>query len=349
MAFVKLDRLQFVQRLEEIRAGLASSQVFDQSGCYLFEQGRVFTSNGEVYGRTLSGLDGRYHAAVPAKPLLDLLRKAPGRTLEIDTSSASQIQFKLENGEEAGIVQTQELTLHYEQLEKVTSWHNLPKLFIEALSMVAACSAKRAIEEMAFMTCINVTPQFIEAFDNIQTCRYTFPTGVKQRYCLRAANVKTLEEMGALWFSESNGWIHFRNQNNSVVGCRKFSFEYPDLSPLMAMKGSKIAFPKILLETTERSQIFAGDDTENNHIKIHVQPLNNRLGKGELTIESQGLHGWHKSPPKVIPFSGEPLSFLISPKMFTSVIEKFDSFEVAERALLVLGDSWKYATVIKQD
>src|SRR5262245_34318554 len=86
---MKINREDLLKVLESVRPGLTQAksglnQGIEQGDHFCFTGSEILTFNGELACRTASPLRKVVQGAVPAEPLLDVLRKRPEEELEIE-------------------------------------------------------------------------------------------------------------------------------------------------------------------------------------------------------------------------------------------------------------------------
>jgi hypothetical protein len=75
--------------------------------------------------------------------------------------------------------------------------------------------------------CINLTPRFVEAWDNFQIARYKIKTGLTEPVLVRQSSIKHVVSLGMTETAETQGWLHFKNPNGLVLSCRRYVDQFP--------------------------------------------------------------------------------------------------------------------------
>jgi hypothetical protein len=340
-----VSRTGLLHKLEMVRSGLAHEGVLDQSNSFIFRNGKVTTLNREMFCSATSELPPSYTAAIRSKPLFDLLKKASEDEIYLDLDNTLEFCVRL-NGdteddfEESGFLREATISLPIESVDKVASWKPVPPKLIEALSQVSSCTDNKPNKERAYASCINLCPDWVEAFDNRQGCRFRLRTGIAAPIFVRAEFVNRMIPWEISHYAETNNWLHFRNQWGLHVAKRKLSIsKFPDMTPYYGIKGVPIELPQILLDATEKAEIFANELKEKASITLDIRA-------NKLRIEGQGVSGWYKKTKK-IKYTGPDLKFTISPKMLINILERYDRCSIAKDILLVKDTDWTYIAAIK--
>src|SRR6185436_10131775 len=200
-----INREQLIQQLESVQPGLAEREVLEQSSCFVFERGRVITFNDEI--ACSNKCDLGFTGAVRARPLISLLHKLTEETLDV---SFEEGHFKIVGQrKEMGIVSEKDILLPVGKLEKPDQWHDLPEAFIEAIDMVQHCASSD--EAQFVLSCVHISPEFIEACDNTQITRVKVKTPVAKSIIVRRDSIKHIVTLGMTRMAETESWVHFKN------------------------------------------------------------------------------------------------------------------------------------------
>lgn len=326
-----INREKLIQQLESVQPGLAEREVLEQSSCFVFESGRVITFNDEI--ACSNKCDLGFSGAVRAKPLLSILHKLTEEDLEIDWAEGEcRIQG---NRKEMGILGEKEIVLPVDKLERPTKWHELPEAFIEAIGLVQHCTSTD--EAQFVLTCVHLTPTYLEACDNTQLTRVKVATPVKQNILVRRDSVKHVVTLGMTEMAETESWVHFRNPVGLTLSCRRFVDEYYDISGLMKFTGEKIVLPKGLTNAADKAAVFA-ESIEGANVQVELRP-------GKLRLTGQGVAGWYRETRKVA-YEGQALSFLVSPTLLMEITKKYTDAEISPTRLRVRGPNWQYVACL---
>ena len=179
----------------------------------------------------------------------------------------------------------------------------------------------------------------IEPSDNFQVSRYTLETSLEESTLVRRDSIKHIIELGMTQFCETESWIHFRNPANLVLSCRRYADEandFPDLSPILDFKGEPTSLPTGLGEAVEKAEVFSSESTDENQILISLKA-------GKLRIRGEGNFGWFTEIKK-LKYKGDGLSFRISPKLLSDLVERHNECEITSDRLKVEGGNFVYVT-----
>lgn len=332
---MKINREQFLTALDYCTPGLAAKEILDQSLCFVFTNGIIHTYDDECACRLPSPLDDTIEGAVPNQKLLNNLRKLPDETIDV-TAKNGKLVIK-GKGKEAQIRMEKEILLPISIIENPTEWQPLPESFGDAIGLVQQAAG---FDDNKFsLTCVHVTPNYVEACDYFQVCRWNLQTGFNSSVLMRRNAVKHVASMGAQEFSETSSWVHFKNARGLILSCRRYTdvSEYPDLDRNMSLAGQPLSLPKSLGEAIDRAKDFiAPKGDEHDQVKIDLRP-------GILRVtgcDGQDLY----TEKKRVDYTGQPISFMLPPDVLVDIIKKHGKCEVTEEHMIVQGSSYKYIT-----
>jgi len=332
----KVNREELLNQLEMVQPGLSPKDVVEQSSCVVFEDGRVFTFNDEVFCSMDCCLD--VTGAVPAKPLLAILHKMPEETLSIEVADETLvIKGKRRR---AKLRMEAEITLPKDSVEmpKEDRWKELPEDFCTAVETVRECAGS---DETHFsLTCVHVHPEWVEACDNFQVTRFNIETGLKKPVLVRSKSLMYVSTLSVAEWASTKAWLHFRTSKGLVISCRKYREDYPDLQRILDVSGSPASLPKGLAEAASLAEVFSAEDADNNEVEVSLLP-------GKVKIKGEGAAGSYIETKKMS-YKGPSLKFTISPKLLVTITKRHHECEVTSGALKVDGGRFVYVTSLGQ-
>ena len=226
------------------------------------------------------------------------------------------------------------MSLPVDAIEQPEEWKPLPGDFVDAVGVVAGCVS--GDDSQFVLTCVHVHPEWLEACDNYQLCRYPLVTGIKEPTLIRGESLRYVVGLDAVEFAETKGWVHFRNATGTVLSCRRWVERFPSLDDLLKVQGTRTVLPKGLVEAVAKAEIFSGEDVVANRVTVELR--DNRL-----KVEGRGPSGWYAEQKK-LEYGGEPMRFVTLPKMLVELAKRGNECEVAEGKLKVDGGKWTYVT-----
>ena len=329
----KIQREEFLNKLEMVKSGLSPREFIEQSSCFCFQGGSVYTFNDEVACQMEIGAD--ITGAVQATALLDILGKLKDEELAVEENKEGELEF-IGKRKRFGLTKEAEIFLPIDRVEVPEKWRPLPKEFTEAVAMVQHCVSTD--ESKFLLTCIHISPEFVESCDNFQVMRCALDLGLKGSVLVRGSSLKDLATLAMSKVALTKTWIHFKNEQGLVYSCRRYVEDYPNLDDLMECKGHSIALPKSMGEASERAAVFAVDPSGETQVRVS-------LVEGKVRVRGEGVQGWYQELSKVA-YDGPPLDFLISPVLFKQICQNHSQATISKDRLSVTGAQWTYVTIL---
>lgn len=326
---MRVSRDVLLRTLEAVSPGLSPREIIEQSSCFVFKDGKVITFNDEIACQKDSPLTD-VAGAVQADPLLTLLRKLQEEELDIEqTESELIVKGK---GRRAGIRMEKDVLLPVDTVEQPNEWKALDTDFGTAIGTVKECAGKD--DSQFILTCVHITPTFVEACDNFQLVRYPIETSVQADALLRKSSISAVTGLDMTEFSESAAWLHFRNPAGLIVSCRRYLEDYPDLGNILEVNGDSLVLPGGLAEAAEKADIFSSVNSESNNLTIELKP-------GKLLIEGRGPSGWFQERKPIV-YEGSELRFMIAPKLLIEITKRSNECKVAPGRLIVDNGKFRF-------
>lgn len=331
-----INREKFLHTLESVQPGLSSKDLISQGKSLIFQRGRVKAFNEELYCSAPTGLPKEYTGAVVAEKLLEMLRKFDDEELDCEFTE-SRLTFKRKQGASSWHNLDAEIALPVDLVEKPGEWQPLHTDFGEAIETVQACAGKD--ESMFSTVCVHIHPEWVEACDNAQVCRWPLKTGLKESILVRQTAIKHIPALGMTEFSETDGWLHFRNHDKLILSCRRYLEVYRDVGPFLEIKGEPAALPKGLKEACETCEIFSKENTDANKVLVTLRP-------GKVSVRADGITGGYDSGKLKVRYDGQPLEFLVAPRILMSLTEKHRECEVTENRIKAQTENYVWVSVL---
>lgn len=331
---MRYDREELLRHLEAVVPGLATKEAVEQSSCFVFKEGRVITFNDEI--ACSIECDIGVEGAVAAKPLLDLLNKMAETVVDISVSPDKPELLVKGKRRRAGFTFEAEIVLPVQSVEPPKKWSDLGGEFTDAVSVVQQCASKD--QNNFHLTCIHMTPDYVEACDNFQVARYPVDTGLSEPCLVKRDSLKHLVGLGMTEVSEGKTWVHYRNPAGLVVSVRREKLDFVETDPILDVTGTLTTLPGGLSEAVEKAEIFSGENSENNVVIVELKP-------GQLRLRGIGASGWYEER-KDVKWDGEAMAFNIAPKLLADITARTNDCYLAPGRLKIDGGKFIYVTCL---
>lgn len=329
-----VNRGEFLVLLETAQPGLSGKDVFEQSSCFVFTGGWLATFNGEVACRCKTGLPADFEGAVDAAPLLSALGKMAEETVDLSLTDA---ELLIEGRSKAvGVRRQAEILLPLESIERPGAWGDLPPDFGQAVEIVQETVGTKKDEFLTLV--IHVHPRWMESCDRFQATRYKIRCGNDKPFLVRQASLKHVVRYGMHKMSETDQWVHFKNPAGLIYSIRRFVDEYQDLGSAFAVKGREVVLPKAAEAAADLCSIFSSEDRDDDKVLVDLSP-------GRMRVTGRGTAGWARQDLEMA-YKGEPVQFRISPKLLTTIVQKYAECEISHdlTKLRASGEKWAYVS-----
>lgn len=333
---MRVNRLELLQQLESVSAGLSTRDILEQTSCLVFQNGMVHTFNDEVACTIPTALK-KLKGAVAAAPLLAILRKLDEDELDLTSEVGKEDGQLVVSGKKrsCGIRMDATISLPLDLVEKPGKvWSELHPDFGEAIQLVQQCASNDLSTYK--LTCVHITPKYMEATDNYHIIRYRIKSGVTEPTLIRRTSIKHLVNLGMNEFNMTETFAHFRNPNGLLFSCRRTVEDYVDGGESLKQTGSPMALPKGLAEAIEKAHIFSSENVDENQVLVELRP-------GKLRVKGQGISGWYREIKK-LKYDGPALSFQIEPALLMDLCNRHNECEVTADMLKVNGGKFIYVT-----
>lgn len=330
---MNIARGLLLAKLNECAAGLDNKPELEQSNCFVFKGGRVYTFNGEILVSAESPIP--FDAAVNAQEFLGVISKLPDE--EIDVSlRGNELRVKGAR-RSAGIAAGLEIALPIDVVPAPDKWKKVGEGLAGALQQAAKVAGKDETQYLA--TCVNVAPDKVEACDTVRMIRVDMPTGLTGRLLVPAATLERIAGIELVKVAVGDGWLHFKTGAGSSVSVRADPQEYHDgLDTLLELEGPEdVVLPANLREILERAEVFlaAGDEAL----------VNVKIAENELTLTSRKEGGWYREKKRVR-YAGRPLHFDINPKFLVDVLKHTRDVKVDDRRMAIAYDRTRFVVAL---
>lgn len=331
-----VNKAELLMNLESVQPGLATRETVEQGSCFIFQNGKIITYNGEIACRKKLPAGIVIEGAVSAAPLLALLQKLVEEEVDISqTDGALVIKGK---GRKAEIRTDANVVLPVEQVEKPGAWQDLHEDFCAAIGIVSQCSGKDDANGF-HLTCVHMHPDYLQACDNFQLARYPIKTPITSSKMVKRENIKHVAQLEMTQMAESDTWVHFRNASGLILSCRQYADEFPNLDSVLAIEdGAPATLPGGLAEAVDKAKIFSSENPQNDSVRVELRT-------DQLRLRGEGALGNYEERKK-IKYDGPDLAFLIAPDLLVKLTKQHSECEVVKGRLKVNGGKFVYVTCL---
>lgn len=326
---------EFRSALEIVKPGLANKESIEQATSFAFTEKNVVTYNDEIcIQHPLSSFELK--GAIKAEELYKFLSKIKTEKLKVEInednvtikSGRAKVSFNLDS--------EIKLPLDDSKLTERSKWKDLPANFIEAISMAKGSVSKDMSDPK--LTCVHINKKgIIEGSDGYRILNYNLGEKIPcDSVLVPASSIQTVISLKPTQISSGEDWIHFRNENKTVISCRVLSEGYVDTSPFLETesKGLKLTFPSELSEVLDTAEIFSN----NSDVTLEVK-------KKKLIVRAESESASFKDELDIEKAKSE-FAFQVTPYLLKDILKKIQSCTIYKDRLAFKGDNWKYVTAL---
>jgi len=327
-------REQLLSALQSAAYGLAKKEIIEQSKHFVFTKKKVITYNDEVFCAVDSPVD--VEGAVPSDILIGLLKKLSVQEVDVSVEKGC-FCVKAGKKRKAEIKMDSEIKLPIDAMEFPTKWKKLPEDFEQAVRVVLPCAGFDSSKFL--LTCVNIAPEWIEASDNYQVCRYTINTGVKAPTVIRRSSLQSIIGMKVKEFGETDNWFHFRGTDMPDIACRRYTDKYASdvVARVLARETIKrIQIPKDLSKSLDKCRLFGSGDIGGCRVDV-------RFEEGTMFVRGKGPLGKYEEKLDS-EYKDAPIGFSIDPDLLSEISRRKGKCFLAQGMLKVEAQKFTYIT-----
>ena len=332
-----VPREDFLRLLECVRPAVTPKDISEQSSCVAFKGGFLHAYSEDVYCRVKTPFPEEWEGAVPFPPLYTILSKLSESEVSV-VLTKNEISIK-GKGRQTDIRAEAQITMPFDgvTLPKKEDWKKTSPHFADALSLVESCAGKDADD--FGLTCIHITPKFVEAADKIsQMARHYVKTGLESPVLIRRDSLAPVAAMAPIKIAVAGNWLHMRTAAGSLYSARLNEGGYVNLDKAFEIKGQKVSLPKGLKEASDKAEVFSSEDKDNNLVMVTLVP-------GKVRLKGTGDSGQHREWKK-IQYTGPSMSFMVSPKLLREILDRNNEVHIQSDRMIVGSDKWVYASIL---
>ena len=327
-----------LKALTIVKPGLGSKELIEQSTSFAFIDGFVITYNDEVsISHPVEGIE--LTGAIKAEELYQFLNKTKEEEIAI-SKNKKETEIVIKAGKsKASFTLQDEIKLDLSQFEGKKKWKKVSSEFIDALLFVSVGCSKDA--STPAMTCVHVTNGFVEATDRFRVVRHK--TETEFDFLLPSDSISTVRNINPTKICIEKQWVHFKNEENTILSCRIFAAEFPKIDPFFTVDGIELKLPSKLKEIVERGSIFAKRDYSYDEFLIIT------IADKQMTINAV-CDSASFEESTVIKYKGPEITFRIIPQLLKDIIDQKDSvITLSQNKIKFETDKWEYVAVLTEN
>ena len=337
---MKISKTELQDALEIVKPGLANKDIIEQATSFAFMENKIVTYNDEIsISHPIEGLE--IEGAIKADELYKLLSRMTKDEIDISIKGG---ELLLKSGKsKAGLILEAEINLPLEEIGDLGKWRTLPDNFIHFIKFaMGACSRDMS---QGVLICVYVNKKgFIEASDRYKLIRCDLESKVPVKsFLIPASSAVELVKLNANEIAEGDGWIHFKTEEGTIISCRIFEDDYPDITEFLEVEGVELSLPRTLDKILDRASVFSKRD----HLLDESVVITLGESPNKIKVRAESPTGWIEEEAN-IKYNDEPTTFSITPYLLKGILAETTTCILCENRLKFSGDGWEYVTVLKE-
>lgn len=338
---MKINKQELVEALGIVKPGLANKEIIEQSTSFAFLGDKVITYNDEIsISHPITGLD--LQGAVQADNLYKFLGKIKDETLNFELKD-NEILLKTGRAK-AGLLLQAEIKLPLEEVSGKKQWIDLPKDFVKFMSF-AMTSCSRDMSRPV-LTCVHIDQSgIIEASDSYRITHCDLKEELQfNTFLLPAISAVEVVKINPTSISIGKGWVHFKAEDETIISCRIINDKFPDTTPILNVKGTRLILPQTTNEILEKAMVFAKRD----HILDEMVMIT--IHEKKLIINAKNETSWYEEDVNMN-YNGEKIVFSITPYLLKSILSETKECTISNEITKIKfeGEGWQYVTLLRKN
>jgi len=336
-----INRQSLLDALTKVRPGVANKEIVETSVNFSFNGKEIFTNNDEI--SVAQKFDSGINGSIKATEFYNLISKIPSDEIIICQEGTNLIlnaTIKSTNKEGKEISDSLEAKIKMTEniidrkgidppAKNSKKWNPLPEEFTKAATFCIFSASKNMVKPE--LTCIWFTqddegPVAISCDGYRGTMYYFKETEKIEVPFLVPANVaKYLPIYNPIRYLLTDSWLHFMNNEDTILSCRVVATEYPEqIWGFFDVEGDEFALPEGFGEVIQRTETIVTEEFEQDRF------LTLTLRKGEIECKGQGTLGTIEEK-RPINYDGDEKQILVHPRLLLDILKHHSVMQIGER------------------
>ena len=332
-----IKKNDLLEALEIVKPALGSKDIIEQTDSFIFKDGCVVTYNDDLsISHPVTGLT--FEGAIKAEQMYKMLSKMKKDEVDLEVTES---EIVLTAGRSrAGFALQAKITLPLEEVGQAEDWITLPTSFNAIVQKVIGAASRDMSRPV--LTAVKFEQSGCTASDGFRlgVAYFDDPVELEEPVLIPATNLAVIMRYNPTEVSVADNWIHFRNEFGTQISSRVLQESFPDIARLLEVSGAEIKFPQTILEILERAAVMGKRDHFLDE-SVVVSVANNRIN-----IRAESETGWFEEDANM-KFSGNPLSFSITPYLFIEVLKETLEAVVGDSRIKFEGENWVYIAILR--
>ena len=339
---MEVNRKELLAALKIVKPGIGITTL-SQTSTFAFTEGRVITYNDTIsISHPVTGID--VTGAIEADELYKYLTKVKKDTLDVGIKHDKEadttfLVIDVDKSQAKFVIQPK-IELPLDQFEQKVEWYRMSPNFVEGLKFVVGACSNQPVKGV--LTCVHVKDDgSVEGSDGFRIAWFKLMQKLPfSSFLIQAKAVKELIKLEPVEYAKAdNGWIHFNNDEGTMVSIRTINDEYVNTKPLLKIKGDGNIFPKAIAEILDRAAVF----------KYGEESVTVILKENRVIVKSKSATGSFKEAARMR-YREEPIEFMVTPSLIKQILDKPSSFVITDTLIQFKDEktNWKYVAALRK-
>jgi hypothetical protein len=336
----KIIKQELLTALEIVKPGLGSNLLIEQISSFAFLDGRVITYNDEIsISHPVEGIN--FSGAIKAEEMYKLLEKLTTEEVELEMKGNEIILKSYKS--KAGFPIQAEIKLPIQEIEKATKWYVLPTNYLDQLLKCSYCCSTTNDQPILTAVFINHKEGFSMGCDRFRLMYAEFAGMELPAILIPATSIPIVYRISPVKMAVTENWVHFENNDNTIIHCRIMNDAYKDLKYLLNVEGTDLILPNNILKILERASILSEKEGDQEITIVTIE-------KGKLTVRSQSEKGWYEETTKIRYKNPEKpvITFSMNINFFKAILKEELTCIIGDRAIKFQGAGWAYVGMLRR-
>jgi len=314
--------------------GTSSTEILEQSNCFIFTEEGITAFNGEIFVRV--GYKNELgNFAVTSSDLISLIAKFPDEDITLSIKGKELI---LEGQKKrAGLAIQSKVLLPINEIAVPDKMGKIKEGLMGALKMASKiCSVNNQDYRISH---VQITSEKVQATDKLRFLRIAIDTGLKfknKSMLIPAGALSSIPDVEIIQIKPMDGWMWLANKDIKIGICCAEDEYFDDslIDSIIEMENpNKVQLPDEMINVIDRAIIMAKDDST----KMSKVKLTNK----SITVKTQKDSGWYEERQPV-KYKGEEMELFVGLSLFKELLNKTNKAYINQNKMKMKKDNIEF-------
>ena len=331
----EINRKKLLEAVELVLPAITKKEIVAQSNLLGIRQGCLVSYNDEISFRHDFPELELDDVALDGVLLHDRLSRLKSDSVDVQVVDN---RLRIRSGRSTAHLNTVALEMPLAEIEAGSDEITLPDTFRDRIRMVAAVCATETSRPR--LTCVNVGGGWLEGSDGYRLLRMRCE-GVPQFLIPAASAARVADcDVDRVLVTQRNEWVHFATPAGTVVSCRTFAADYPDLSASYDMADRpEFELPRMTEELDRLSAFSRRAKRIDEQVAVDLRPR-------QVVLRAEHENGLAE---EAIRWSHDDIeaSFSIHPDFFKMALGQGTRCQLDDSRIKFSGDGWEHVVSLR--